>query len=169
MSYFSPSRGKPDKSVNGTGSEVELDETRATGPSPPDMVSTLGRSILVTGNIVCDGSVQIFGRVIGDIQAPHLVIGEGAQVEGNVTAQETVVQGVFKGIIRSSSVKLQGMAMVEGEIFNKSLTIEESAQFEGVSRRIDRTLDQPSSAQAKGEMPAAASTAQVVPISGAVG
>ncbi len=32
---------------------------------------------------------------------------------------------------------------MDGEIFNKSLTIEPNVQFEGVSRRLDRTVDAP--------------------------
>ena len=52
------------------------------------MVSTLGPGMLITGNIVSEGATQIFGRVIGDIQAAQILIGDGAQVEGNVTAHE---------------------------------------------------------------------------------
>ena len=115
-----------------------------------DMVSTLGHGMLITGNIVCEGSVQIFGRVVGDIHASQLVICQGARVEGKVIAPETIIQGTFNGTIQGNSVKLQSTASVEGEIFNKSLTIEENAQFEGVARRLDKAVAAPSSSQFKG-------------------
>jgi hypothetical protein len=53
-------------------------------------------------------------------------------------------------------VKLQATAVVEGEIYNKSLTIEPNAQFEGVARRLDKAVDMPSASQvrAKAEAPA---------------
>jgi hypothetical protein len=38
--------------------------------------------------------------------------------------------------------------VVEGEIYSKSLTIEHEAQFEGVSRRLDKPVDAPLRAQA---------------------
>jgi len=81
--------------------------------------------------------------VLGDIHATQLAIGEGAHVEGNVVAQDTLIDGFFKGTIHSNTVKLHGNAVVEGEIFNKSLNIEDNAQFEGVSRRLDKPVEPP--------------------------
>jgi len=123
----------------------------ASGPlakASPEIVSTFGSGMLITGNIICPGALQIFGRVTGEIQASHLTIGDGAKVEGKIIAQETVIQGVFNGTIHSTSVKLQGAAKVDGEVFNKSLTIEPNVQFEGVSRRLERPVDQPKAAPA---------------------
>ena len=59
---------------------------------------------------------------------------------------------------------LQSTAVVEGEIFSKSLAIEEHAAFEGVSRRLERAVEAPSDAQAAPEKP----VAQVVAISDAL-
>jgi cytoskeletal protein CcmA (bactofilin family) len=93
------------------------------------------------------------------------VICEGAHVEGRVTAQETLVQGTFKGTIHGNSAKLQGTAVVEGEVFNKSLTVEQDVQFEGISRRIEKPVEIPSGAQLG--KPASSPTACVISFSGA--
>jgi cytoskeletal protein CcmA (bactofilin family) len=138
------------------------EEVRFSDPAPsgkPDIVSTLGRGMLVTGNIVCTGALHIFGRVIGDIHASQLVICEGAKVEGKIVAPELVVQGEFKGTINGNNVKLQSTAVVDGEIFNKSLTIEQSALFEGVARRIDKPVAAPTSI----EPPVAEAPMQLTP------
>jgi cytoskeletal protein CcmA (bactofilin family) len=170
MAYFSQSKGDGDKKgVNRTDGEARLDDRAASAQHSPDMISALGRGMLITGNIVCVGSMQILGRVIGDIHAANLIIGEGAHVEGNVIAQETVIHGVFKGTIHANSVKLQKTAVVDGEIFNKALIIEQNAQFEGVSRRLDKPVDPPSTELVKGEKPVSASMAEVVSISEALG
>jgi cytoskeletal protein CcmA (bactofilin family) len=127
-------------------------EPKITGAAPvkasPEIVSTFGTGMLITGNIVCPGALQIFGRVNGEIQASHLTVCEGAKVEGKIIAQEAVVQGVFNGTIHANTVKLQGTAKVDGEVFNKSLTIDPNVQFEGVSRRLERPVDAPKAAQA---------------------
>jgi cytoskeletal protein CcmA (bactofilin family) len=115
---------------------------RASRPTA-ETGSKLGAGMVITGNIMCDGALQIYGHVLGDIHATTISIGEGAHVEGNVVAQDTVIDGFFKGTIHSNSVKLHGNAVVEGEIFNKSLNIQENAQFEGVSRRLDKPVDPP--------------------------
>jgi len=161
VSYFqSKSDVKPVK-----GAEPRIDEAAAVRPSA-QMVSTLGHGMLVTGNIVCTGALHIFGRVVGDIHAAQLVICEGAKVEGKIVAPEAVIQGVFNGTVHGNNVKLQSTAVVDGEIFNKSLTIEQNAMFEGVARRLDKAVEAPASADAKPERPAA--SAQVVPISDGV-
>ncbi len=164
MSYFSQSKGERDlKIVKTTAGEPRLVEAAASNRPAPEIVSTLGHGMLVTGNIVCAGSLQIFGRVVGDIHASHLVISDEAKVEGKIVAPELVIQGEFHGTIQSNNVKLQSTAVVEGEIFNKTLAIEQTARFDGVSRRLDKAVEAPSSAQAAPEKPAV--SAQVVSIS----
>jgi cytoskeletal protein CcmA (bactofilin family) len=149
VGVFSKSESeREDKGLNAGNGDVKPLASATYGRTAPETVSTLGHGVLVTGNIVSESTLQIFGRVNGDIHASHLVIKEGAQVEGNVVAQETIILGICKGVIHGNSVKLQGKAVVEGEIYSKSLTIEQEAQFEGVSRRLDKPVDGPSSAQA---------------------
>ena len=151
MSYFTSKNERDVKpQAKPVVSEARV-EAAAPAPKQPDMVSTLGQGMLITGNIVCAGSVQIHGRVIGDIHAAQLVICEGAKVEGKIVAPDTVIKGSFNGTVHSNSVKLQSTAVVDGEIFNKSLTIEQNAQFEGVARRLEQPVSAPSAAQAKGE------------------
>lgn len=146
MSYFS---SKSDSKTQKPAGEGRVEAAPVTKPA--ETVSTLGQGMLITGNIVCAGSVQIYGRVIGDIHASQLIICEGAKVEGKIVAPDTVIKGTFNGTIHSNSVKLQSTAVVDGEIFNKSLTIEQNAQFEGVARRLETPVAAPSAAQAKGE------------------
>jgi cytoskeletal protein CcmA (bactofilin family) len=115
------------------------------------MATTIGRGVLITGNIVSTGALQVSGRITGEIRASHLIISEGAHVDGKVTVQEAVIQGTFKGTLHGNSIKLQGTAVVDGELFNKSLTIEQDAQFEGTSRRLDRPVEPPSMDQVSGD------------------
>jgi cytoskeletal protein CcmA (bactofilin family) len=129
----------------------------------PEIVSTLGHGMVITGNIVCAGAMHVFGRVVGDIHASQLVICEGAKVEGKIIAPDLVVQGEFKGTISGNNVKLQGSAVVDGEIFNKSLTIEQNALFEGVARRLDKPVAPPSAGQAPVETSAPALAPHTVP------
>jgi cytoskeletal protein CcmA (bactofilin family) len=144
VNYFS--QPKAPRDVKGGRAAVEPRIVAAGASSSPEILSTFGAGMVVTGNVVCPGALQIFGRVNGDILASHLVICEGAQVEGKIVAQEAVVQGTFAGTIHGNNVRLERTAVVEGEIFNKSLTIEQDALFEGMSRRLDKTVDVPTSA-----------------------
>ena len=146
MSYFQ-AKGERDGKGKDAGQEIRSHDTPGK-----EVVSVLGQGMLVKGNIVCAGTVQIHGRVVGDIHAGQLVICDGAKVEGKVVAPETTVQGHFKGTISANNVKLQSTATVDGEIFSKSLTIEQNASFEGVARKLDKPVASPSSAQVTGEV-----------------
>ena len=110
--------------------------TTTTGPD-----SCIGSAMSVIGKIECNGPAQVFGRIEGELRASDLLIGDSAQIEGNVIAQNVTVCGRVKGTIRAVRVKLQNGAAVEGDIFHKSLSIDEDSLFEGSSRRVENPMD----------------------------
>jgi cytoskeletal protein CcmA (bactofilin family) len=120
-------------------------------PTPKaGMASCIGSGMSIVGNIECDGSTQVFGRIEGELHASDLLIGDGAQVEGSVIAQDVTVCGRVKGTIRAVRVKLQDGGVVEGDIFHRSLSIDENSLFEGSSRRVENPTDLSSSVDTKG-------------------
>ena len=141
MSYFSQPKMTPRPANEAKPAPAPAP---AAAPAKSDMVSTFGHGMVITGNIVSAGGLQIYGQVSGEIHASQLTICEGAKVEGKVIAQDAVIHGHFKGTIHGNTVKLQSSAVVDGEIFNRSLTIEQNAQFEGVSRRLEQPVEAPS-------------------------
>jgi cytoskeletal protein CcmA (bactofilin family) len=110
--------------------------TTTTGPD-----SCIGAAMSVVGKVECNGPAQVFGRIEGELRASDLLIGDGAQIEGNVIAQNVTVCGRVKGTIRAVRVKLQNGGAVEGDIFHKSLSIDEDSLFEGSSRRVENPTD----------------------------
>jgi len=119
----------------------ERDPTSSEANTQGGPPSCIGSGMSIVGNIECNGPAQFFGRLQGEVRASNLVIGEGAQVEGSVIAQEVVVCGTVKGTIRAVRVTLQGGGAVEGDIFHRSLSIDESSLFEGTSRRVENPTD----------------------------
>ena len=103
-------------------------------------VSCIGSGMSIVGNVECSGPAQVFGRIEGELRASDLVIGEGAQIQGSVIAQEVTVSGTVKGTIRAVRVILQG-GNVEGDIFNRSLSVDENSVFEGASRRDENPTE----------------------------
>ena len=119
---------------------------RATKAGP---ASCIGSGMSVVGKIECDGPAQVFGRVEGELRASDLMVGDGAQIEGNVIAQNVTVCGRVKGTIHAVRVKLQSGGAVEGDIFHKSLSIDENSLLEGSSRRVENPMDPSSSVSPK--------------------
>jgi hypothetical protein len=85
------------------------------------------------------------------------LIAEGAQVEGDVVAEELTISGHVEGTIRANRVKLNSTAVVDGDIFHRSLAIEENAQFEGASRRLEDVIETSSRVQTNRYQPQTAS------------
>jgi cytoskeletal protein CcmA (bactofilin family) len=56
------------------------------------------------------------------------LICEGAQVEGNIIATELGISGRVKGTIPAVRVKLHITAVVEADIFHRSLAIEANSR-----------------------------------------
>lgn len=102
---------------------------------PAAMPSIISEGLQVTGNLACDGDVQIDGRVEGDIEARSLTIGENGVVEGSITADEVHVSGTLNGEINARTVVIARSAHVRGDVAHDVLSIESGAQFEGKSAR----------------------------------
>jgi cytoskeletal protein CcmA (bactofilin family) len=60
------------------------------------------------------------------------------------------VSGRVKDTIHAVRVKLQNGGVVEGDIFHRSLSIDENSRFEGSSRRVENPTDSSSSVDPKG-------------------
>jgi cytoskeletal protein CcmA (bactofilin family) len=126
-------------------------EPTTTRKSGPD--SCIGSGMSIVGKIDCNGPVQVFGRIEGELRASDLLVGEGATIDGSVIAQNVTVCGSIKGTIRAVRVKLQNGGTVEGDIFHRSLSIDENSLFEGSSRRVENPTDITSSVDANGSQP----------------
>ena len=128
------------------GSAHEKDEQLSAAPQLQDSapvslaesdsteISCIGPGMTVVGKISSEGTLNVFGRVEGELHASIVRISDGAQVEGTIAAQELTIGGRFKGTIQADRVMLTSSAVVEGEIHHRSLAIEENAWFAGASR-----------------------------------
>jgi cytoskeletal protein CcmA (bactofilin family) len=114
---------------------------RVPAATKPGTASSIGSDMSIVGNIQCKGPAQVFGRVEGELHASELLIGNGAEIEGSVIAQEVTICGRVKGTIRALRVKLQDGGAVEGDIFHRSLSIDENSLFEGSSRRVEHPTE----------------------------
>src|SRR6266487_1070947 len=118
-------------------------------PTKAGTASSIRSGMSIVGNIECNGPAQVFGQIKGELRASDLLIGDGAQVEGSVIAQDVTVCGRVKGTIHAVRVKLQDGGAIEGDIFHRSLSIDENSLFEGSSRRVENPTEPSSSVEAK--------------------
>jgi cytoskeletal protein CcmA (bactofilin family) len=125
-----------------------------------ETTSSISSGLSIVGKIVGQGKLAIFGHVEGEVHASTVQIGDGAEVQGDIVAEELTIGGRVKGTIHANRVKLNSTAVVDGDIYHRSLAIEENAHFEGMSRRQENVIDTPSL------VPAKRSPAQPINVSG---
>jgi cytoskeletal protein CcmA (bactofilin family) len=128
---------------------------QSSAPDAADTISSIGADVTVVGKLTGEGTVKVFGRIEGELRAATVIISDGAQVEGDLVADDVTIGGRVKGTIHADRVKLSSTAVVQGDIFHRSLAIEENARFEGSSRREDNAAEIP----LRGARPAPAATA----------
>src|SRR5215471_17528339 len=129
--------------------QVKSPSAASSVPPASEATSSISSGLSIAGKIFGQGKLGIFGQVQGEVRASIVEIGEGAQVEGDIVAEELTIGGRVKGAIHANRVKLTSTAVVEGDIYHRSLAIEENAQFEGMSRRQENAIDTPSLVPAK--------------------
>ena len=126
------------KAATGLGANKAAPEP-ATEPLPepkrpePTIVSA---NTEFKGAITASDSVEIRGKIEGDVRAASITVYAGAKIKGDLTADVILVQGHVEGRIQAQDVRLQAGANVIGEITHGSLGIDTMAIFEGAIKRL---------------------------------
>jgi cytoskeletal protein CcmA (bactofilin family) len=146
---FGKSKGNAADTKRDVSSMPKMKHHTVGHSAAPEAISSISSGLSIVGKIVGQGRLAIFGHVEGEVHASTVEIGDSAQVEGDIIAEELTIGGCVKGTIHANRVRLNSTAVVEGDIHHRSLAIEENAQFEGMSRRQENVIDTPSLVPAK--------------------
>ena len=110
---------------------------RAQRTAAPSIICA---DLTVTGGLTSGGDIQVEGLVEGDVRSTGLVVGEKAEVRGEIFAEDVIVRGRVIGRIRARKVHLAATSHVEGDILHEAFAVEAGAFFEGNCRRSDDPL-----------------------------
>ena len=102
-----------------------------------DMPSIIAKGLVISGNMECDGELQVDGIVVGDVRADKLTLGETAHITGEIDVDTLVVHGKIDGNIRAVDVTIATTGRVKGDVLNASLNIDPGAIVDGHCRHSD--------------------------------
>jgi cytoskeletal protein CcmA (bactofilin family) len=117
-----------------------MNATSRAPDAAPLSISTIGEDLTISGSVTSKGELHLDGQVQGDVHCVALVLGEKAQLEGNVVAEDVMVRGRLIGSVRALTVTLQANSHVEGNLFHRSLSLEQGTHFEGESHPSEDPL-----------------------------
>lgn len=115
--------------------------SRPIGSRQDGTLSIIGNDLTIVGQglkIVTRGTLQVEGKIEGDVIGNEVIIGEKGQVTGVVSGQSVVVHGAVAGTVRGVNVALKSGARVDGDVLHHQLSVEQGAHLDG---RVKRPAD----------------------------
>lgn len=96
--------------------------------------ATIGKSLVIKGEVTGSEALYIDGRVEGSINLPgnRVTVGRNGVVSANITAREVVVIGKVKGNMTASDrVDIRNEGSLTGDVIAARISIEDGAYFKG--------------------------------------
>lgn len=115
--------------------------SRPIGSRQDGTLSIIGNDLTIVGQglkIVTRGTLQVEGKIEGDVIGNEVIIGEKGQVTGVVSGQSVVVHGAVAGTVKGVNVALKSGARVDGDVLHHQLSVEQGAHLDG---RVKRPAD----------------------------
>ncbi|MGC9198101.1 MAG: bactofilin family protein [Acidobacteriaceae bacterium] len=113
-------------------------DARSTSAAPSAIPNseqaTIGKSLVVKGEVTGSESLYVDGKVEGSINLPgnRVTIGRNGQVAANISAREIVVLGKVRGNCQASDrVDIRSEGSLTGDVIAARISIEDGAFFKG--------------------------------------
>jgi cytoskeletal protein CcmA (bactofilin family) len=130
--------------------------TRSMEPESARGAASIGKSVLIKGQILSREDLYIDGEVDGSVemQEHRLTVGPNGKVHAGIKVREIVVLGTVQGNVEASDkIDIRKDAKLVGDIKTARIVIEDGAYFKG---SIDIVKPEPAKPAPKPAVPAAA-------------
>jgi cytoskeletal protein CcmA (bactofilin family) len=120
--------------------------------SVPVEQATIGRSLVIKGELSGAEALYIDGRVEGKISLPdhRVTIGRNGSAQANITAREVVVMGKVNGNIDCTDrVDIRSEGSVTGDVTTMRISVEDGALLKGGIQVRSGEKKQPNHAQSQ--------------------
>jgi cytoskeletal protein CcmA (bactofilin family) len=120
-------------------------------------VATIGKSIIIKGDLSGDEDLIIEGKVEGRVQLPNneITVGSDGRISAEIEAKAIIVIGQTAGNLNASErVEVQSGATVQGDINAPRLQIQEGAVVNGSISMTKSPVSASSSATSRDPKPA---------------
>jgi cytoskeletal protein CcmA (bactofilin family) len=124
----------PSTSPSTSSTDLSPMPARNLSSTNPQEQASIGKSLVIKGEVSGSESLYIDGRVDGTISLAgnRVTVGPNGVVNANVTAREIVVIGKLRGnLVASDRVDIRNEGSLTGDVIAQRISIEDGAFFKG--------------------------------------
>ncbi|WP_024953673.1 bactofilin family protein [Sulfurospirillum arcachonense] len=111
-----------------------FNKTDAESPASSE-TTIIASGAKIDGVFNCNSRLHVDGEITGQINSKSIVtIGKGGKINGEITANRLIVNGLFEGEANCDGVEVLAGGKFLGKVESKELMIEAKAEFEGESK-----------------------------------
>ena len=136
-----PSTPEPIRPGSSTAPTIDATPSRPSTSAPAGLAAaptgeqaTIGKSLIIKGEVSGSESLYIDGKIEGAINLPgnRVTIGRNGQVAANIMAREVVVLGKVRGNVHASDrIDIRSEGSLTGDVIAARISIEDGAFFKG--------------------------------------
>lgn len=112
-------------------SKEEAMRSVPAGQTPQGALNSLVTGTLVEGSVQAESDIRVDGYLKGTLICKgKVIIGPKGTIEGEIKAQNAMIEGRFKGILHIEDLlQVKETALVDGEINTDKLAVSPGAKF----------------------------------------
>ncbi|EKT53616.1 Integral membrane protein CcmA involved in cell shape determination [Providencia sneebia DSM 19967] len=121
---------------------IEMKEDKLSQTPTARKSTSISSSCYITGDLVLEEDIQIFGHIKGSIRSNNgvVTIQKEGFVEGEIYAQTISINGKMNGLCVSEDLDILENGQLDGICQTKNLTIKKGGVFTGTSERTDKKI-----------------------------
>lgn len=110
---------------------VKKSSGSTASPSTGMNINSLGSGTRMEGSINSDSDIRIDGELIGTLTCKgKVIIGPKGFVDGNIQCATALVEGHFKGVLKTTELlNVAESAVIDGEVTTGRLAVHPGAKF----------------------------------------
>ncbi len=123
---------KKDKTQTPVTVDVPKKSSTSTSNSSSGLnINSLGAGTRMEGTINSDADIRIDGELIGTLHCKgKVIIGPKGFVDGNIECTTALVEGHFKGVLKTTDLlNITESAVIDGEVTTGKLAVHPGARF----------------------------------------
>lgn len=96
------------------------------------MTSVIEEDLTLEGDVKSnEGTVEVKGKVLGNVVAASVALHQSGTIDGAVTANSVSLEGSYQGTLKCDDLRVSATSNVKGDVSARTMTTEIGAILDG--------------------------------------